>query len=151
MQIDPGLPTEGDDDYLPTIAVASCTERRSPAPSLGGLGAQDWYAVTNHHGNQLEREFSEACFAAIEESRRLGYDPTAWVDMIRRYGAAEAARRLLISGDIHTWFQRLVDLKRADLTIEWAALSEGWAPLFRDDHREAARWRLRQAGVDKRG
>lgn len=105
--------------------------------------------MTSPGGDELEREFAAACLVAIEESRRLGYDPTAWADMIRRHGAAEAARRLLVSGDIQTGFQRLVELDRADLTIEWAVVSERWAPLFRDEHRDAASWRLRQAGIDR--
>lgn len=105
--------------------------------------------MTLRGDDQLEREFADACLFAIEESRGLGYDPTAWADMVRRYGAAEAARRLLVSGGIQTGFQRLVDLDRVDLTIEWAVLSERWAPLFRDEHRDAARWRLRQAGIDR--
>lgn len=105
--------------------------------------------MTSRGDAQLEREFEDACLAAIEESRSLGYDPTAWADMIRRYGAPEAARRLLVSGDIQTGFQRLVDLGRVDLTIEWAVLSERWAPLFRDEHLDAARWRLRQSGIDR--
>ena len=101
--------------------------------------------------SELEREFAAACIAAIEESRRLGYDPVAWTEMAHRHGAAEAARRLLVSGDIQTGFQRLVALGRPDLTIECAALSERWAPLFHDSHREAARWRLRQAGIEDCG
>lgn len=67
--------------------------------------------------------------------------------MISKMGAAEAARRLVVSGDIQTGFGRLVQAGRPELTIEWEILNQRWDPLFSDQHREAARWRLRQAGI----
>jgi hypothetical protein len=67
--------------------------------------------------------------------------------MINHVGAAEAARRLVVSGDIQTGFGRLVQAGRPELTIEWEILNQQWDPLFSDQHREAARWRLRQAGI----
>lgn len=95
----------------------------------------------------LERAFHAASERAIEECRSLGYVPTVWMSMIRQVGAAEAARRLLLSGDIQSGFARLIKVGRPDLTIEWAALDDRWAPLFSESHREAAHWRLEQAGV----
>jgi len=61
-------------------------------------------------------------------------------------GAVAAARRLLASGDIQSGFERLIRMGRRDLTVEHAVLDEHWAPLFNESHREAARWRLTQAG-----
>jgi hypothetical protein len=69
--------------------------------------------------------------------------------MITSHGAAEAARRLVISGDIQSGFQRLVSLGRPDLTIEWAVADPYWRPLFGPQYREAAEWRLNQAGVTR--
>jgi hypothetical protein len=69
--------------------------------------------------------------------------------MINRLGAAEAARRLVVSGDIQTGFGRLVQAERPELTIEWEILNQRWDPLFSEQHREAARWRLRQAGIQQ--
>lgn len=98
---------------------------------------------------ELEDQFQTACDAAVEQCRSLKdrYDPTIWISMSRKLGAAEAARRLVISGDIQSGFDRLVKAKRPDLTIEWAILNSRWDPLFSDQHREAARWRLDQAGI----
>jgi len=111
--------------------------------------------VTGHYGSmsddfaepELERAFHVASERAIDECRLLGYTPTAWVSMLRQVGAAEAARRLLVSGDLQSGFSRLIELGRPDLTVEWAALGDRWAPLFSERHREAARWRLQQAGI----
>ena len=98
----------------------------------------------------LETEFRTACDAAVEACRTLSprYHPTVWITMLGKLGAPEAARRLIVSGDIQTGFGRLVEAGRPELTIEWAILDPKWGPLFREQHREAARWRLRQAGVD---
>ena len=98
----------------------------------------------------LEARFQAACDAAVETCRTLTppYIPTVWINMCRQLGAAEAARRLVVSGDIQTGFDRLVRAGRPQLTIEWALLDETWDPLFSDQHREAVRWRLRQAGVE---
>lgn len=100
----------------------------------------------------LEQEFQRACEVAIEECRRLGYVPTAWIGMINGPGgAAAAARRLLTSGDIQSGFERLIRMGRRDLTVEHAVLDDRWAPLFSEAHREAARWRLKQAGANASG
>jgi hypothetical protein len=99
---------------------------------------------------ELEARFQHACDAAVETCRTLTppYVPTAWINMSRRLGAAEAARRLVVSGDVQTGFDRLVQAGQPQLTIEWALLGETWDPLFSEQHRQAARWRLRQAGVE---
>jgi hypothetical protein len=95
----------------------------------------------------LEAGFQAACDAAVQACRKLTppYRPTAWISMASKWGAAEAARRLVITGDIQTGFERLVQAGRPELTIEWAILDPKWRPLFTDQHREAAAWRLRQA------
>jgi hypothetical protein len=97
-----------------------------------------------------EADYERECWAAIEECKTLvpPYHPTAWIAMVHRWGAAEAARRLLVSGDIQDGFQRLIDAHRVDLTVERSALYPRWHRIFRDSHREAARWRLRQAGAE---
>jgi hypothetical protein len=50
------------------------------------------------------------------------YSPTDWIGVVRRWGAAEAARRLLVNGDIQYGFRRLVQSGRPELTVEWSAL-----------------------------
>ena len=96
-----------------------------------------------------EAAYERATWDAIEECRNLSppYYPTIWIGMVRQRGAAEAARHLLVSGDIQDGFRRLVDAGRVDLTVEWSALHPRWHGIFQAPHREAARWRLRQAGI----
>ena len=97
----------------------------------------------------LAEEFEASCWNAVEACRSLTppYTPTAWIAMIRRFGAVDAARHLLVNGDVQSGFERLIRAGREDLTIEHAVLDPKWRGLFTDAHRDAARWRLRQAGV----
>src|SRR5436305_12454477 len=97
----------------------------------------------------LEDEFKEACLEAIDACAKLSppHYPTAWQTMIKNHGASEAARRLVVSGDIQTGFQRLVRAGRPELTIEYAITDPYWRPLFDAPHREAAQWRLDQANI----
>ncbi|BCJ64780.1 hypothetical protein GCM10009779_40750 [Polymorphospora rubra] len=64
----------------------------------------------------LESEFRAVCETAIETCLRLSppYRPTAWKGMIAALGAAEAARRLVVNGDIQTGFGRLVQAGRPE-------------------------------------
>ena len=93
----------------------------------------------------LEDEFQVACEEAVRECHGLGYAPTAWVAMMERHGAGEAAKRLLVSGDIQPGLLRLLKLGRVDLTVEHAVLLDRWHELFDDQDRELASWRLTQA------
>jgi hypothetical protein len=97
-----------------------------------------------------EDAYERATWEAIEECKHLTppYDPAVWIGMVRRWGAAEAARRLLVSGDIQYGFRRLISAGRHDLTVEWSALYPRWREIFGAPHREAAAWRLRQAGIE---
>ncbi|MEV4131457.1 hypothetical protein AB0J72_04760 [Dactylosporangium sp. NPDC049742] len=97
----------------------------------------------------LEDEFEAACLEAIDACGKLSppYHPTAWHRMISNHGAVEAARQLVVSGDIQTGFERLVRAGRPELTIEYAITDPYWRPLFGPQHREAAQWRLDQANV----
>jgi hypothetical protein len=106
-------------------------------------------AVTNRELGD-EAAYEQATWEAIAECRHLTppYEPTAWIAMVHRWGAAEAARRLLISGDIQDGFRRLIAAGRHDLTVEWSALQPRWNAIFGAPHQEAARWRLRQAGIN---
>lgn len=94
----------------------------------------------------LADDFHAECVRAVDECRHLGYVPTAWIGMMNGPGgAAAAARRLLVNGDIQTGFERLIQMGRVDLTVEYAVLQPRWHDLFEDQHPEAASWRLEQA------
>ncbi len=95
-------------------------------------------------------EFENACHEGIRRCRQLPskYIPTAWITMMNRYGAVEAAKRLLVSGDMQSGFERLVREGHPELTVEWMVCDSRWSRLFSDSERAAAEWRLQQAGID---
>lgn len=125
------------------------SQYRSHDVAQPDTGRSDVTASNTRPFAGLEAQFQDACDAAVEECRQLQppYIPKVWINLSRELGAAEAARRLVVSADIQTGFDRLVKAGRADLTVEWALLSPTWQSLFSDQHREAARWRLTQAGI----
>lgn len=57
--------------------------------------------------------------------------------MINRLGAVEAAKQLLLSGEVQEGFDRLVSMGRMDLTVEFAVLSSSWDRLFDARHRRS--------------
>lgn len=95
--------------------------------------------------DNLAAEFEEASRAAVAECKSFDYHPTIWVAMMDELGAVEAAKRLLVSPDVQSGFERLAKQGRVDLTIEFAVLNPKWERLFKPAEREAAWWRLQQA------
>ena len=57
--------------------------------------------------DRLAAEFDQASRAAVEDTRKFNYNPTVWVSMMNDLGAVSAARRLLLSPDIQSGFERL--------------------------------------------
>lgn len=97
----------------------------------------------------VEADFQRECEVAVDQCRLLtpSYAPRVWVRMMQEHGAVEAAKRLLVSPDIQSGFERLIRQGRVDLTIEMAVLNPRWERLFDQAHREAAWWRLTQAAI----
>lgn len=94
---------------------------------------------------ELRREFDRAIRQSIDESIRIGYIPTNFINMIEHAHPVEVTKRLIIAGDIQTGFTRLIGLGRPDLTIESICLEERFRPLFNRQELVAAQWRLDQA------
>jgi hypothetical protein len=95
-----------------------------------------WPGIGHLAAGRAEKPQVSAISASLQRSHT---HRTVWIGMVNKLGAAEAARRLVVSGDIQTGFERLVQAGRPELTIEWAILGIEWSPLFSEQHREAAR------------
>ena len=99
----------------------------------------------------LELEFEEACLADLAECRKLGYNPSYFLQMLEDYGAVETARRLINSDMVPDGFTRLYMLNRLDLTLEAGIVDN---PRFRSlfDQRTLANCeaRLAKAGYAAR-
>lgn len=81
----------------------------------------------------------------IRKSIQIGYTPRIFCRMRRQRGTVEAMRDLVVSSEIQSGFKRLKELNRLELSIEAAILQ--FPDEFTSEHRDAARWRLKQAGV----
>ncbi|MFN8228350.1 MAG: hypothetical protein U0R18_16720 [Mycobacterium sp.] len=87
--------------------------------------------------------FEADMWAGIEESKRLGYNPTRFIQLVKRYGAVEATRMVVDTKDPADGFVRLAWLmepRRPDLTSEQLVLN--YPDLFTDDVVTKAQQRL---------
>ena len=67
---------------------------------------------------QLEAAAHEIC----RDSRRLGYVPTRFLQMLNEQGALVTAHQMLASDHHHDGFTRLWALSRLDLSLECVVL-----------------------------
>lgn|GEM_PF-2048336 len=97
-------------------------------------------------GAQLSRKLDAAIAEAVQECRRIGYNPAYFVEMLHRHGGIETARRLITTRAASDGFTKLWELGRLDLSVEAVALRPELAPLFTRDELDAARRRLDDYG-----
>jgi 5-methylcytosine-specific restriction protein A len=71
-----------------------------------------------------------------------GYWAHYFLREVRRHGGMSVARKLLDANRVSTGFDRLVQARRADLSIEALALTPQFSHLFSEDERQTARSRL---------
>lgn len=94
---------------------------------------------------QLEIDFEQTMREACEESRRLGYYPARFLQSLQSKGAVPYAKELITSSGLQSGLKQLRKRNRLDLSIEHlVAEVPRFRPLFTDEEREAARWRLEQ-------
>ncbi|MFE2721734.1 hypothetical protein [Kitasatospora sp. NPDC059327] len=91
----------------------------------------------------LAREFERYVLAGIPGLQRKGYNPTLFLQMVRRHGAVEATKRLLSSAaGTSTGFATLWELGRLDASVEYAVCLPWFRELFSDEESERAERRL---------
>ena len=92
----------------------------------------------------LEQKFEHAVRSSLEEAREHGYYPTRFEEKMDQVGAIAYARELIASGELQSGLQRLKEMNRLDLSIEYLVAKTEFADLFSPEERDAARWRLEQ-------
>lgn len=92
----------------------------------------------------LEDEFEARVQESIAQSRSHHRDPAGFVSMLHRWGAVEAARRLVINGTIQDGLVKIVRMKLPELAIESIMLEPQFASLFSEEELKAASWRREQ-------
>ena len=71
-----------------------------------------------------------------------GYWPHYFLRAVRKDGGLVVARKLLAPGQASSGFGRLIEARRVDLSVEYIAMSERFAPLFTTTELEVAKDRL---------
>lgn len=92
----------------------------------------------------LEAQFDEDLRELLVNEREVGLKSSRTRQMVEEHGGVKTAHLLLepdrqLPPDTFGYLRRI---KRLDLTIEWHVVMEKYRPLFSDQEREIARWRL---------
>jgi hypothetical protein len=96
--------------------------------------------------SQLEKRFTTSLVQAVDECKRIGYNPSYFRQMLAEHGGVETARRLIDAPTISDGFIKLWELKRLDLLVEALVLRSEWAPLFTREELAKAALRLDEFG-----
>ena len=97
---------------------------------------------------ELVSQLEAAMHEIRRESRRLGYVPTRFLQMLNEQGVLVTAHQLLASDRHHDGFTRLWDLRRLALSLECVVLKPVFRPLSTEKELNIARCRLRKLDFD---
>lgn len=90
-----------------------------------------------------EAEFNRRMLRVYDDSRdKAGYRPIRYLQMVRRRGGVESARRLLAKKGISAGFEALTLAGHRDLTVESLVLEPTFRVFFSAEELEVARRRL---------
>ena len=91
----------------------------------------------------IEDEFhSEMESLYSRTGQATGYWPSRFLQAVRKQGGLAVAKRLLESGPVSAGFEKLIRSHRADLSVEFVAISERFSHLFTPEELEEADRRL---------
>ncbi len=94
-----------------------------------------------------ESALRHAFLAAVNECRKIGYNPTRFVQMLNERGAVNTARSLLNTTKVSEGFTELyLRRKRLDLSVEAIVLRSEHRDSFTASELGTARQRLRDVG-----
>ena len=91
---------------------------------------------------ELERRFHAAMLNISQETKKFGYSPVRFDQLVNYIGGLRTAQRLLGDQNISAGLMRLWEEGRFDLSMEALALKEPWRVLFTDAELSEARRRL---------
>lgn len=96
--------------------------------------------------DDLHAAFHRAALAQTDEFRRvIGHAPTRALQMIGKYGAVEATRKL-IQAPTTSGLTELYLVSRLDLSLEWLVVQDRYRALFTEDELRRADKTLRDHG-----
>jgi hypothetical protein len=86
--------------------------------------------------------FDQRLFVAIKEMQKFGYTPQYLINMISRYGAINAVKKLVIKPEISQGLQRLQKENALELSLESIILEPEWENIFTEKERDIAKKKL---------
>jgi len=93
-----------------------------------------------------DKQFHTALLMAVAECKKIGYNPSYFLQMIDDRGPVETARHLITSPHPSDGFTTLWEKRRLDLSVEAIALRPEFANLFARQELDDARDRLADYG-----
>jgi hypothetical protein len=92
---------------------------------------------------KLKAKFDAEMLDILESEREVGFSSNYFRRMVNEFGGVETAHRLLRpERQLPPMFAHLRRIGRTDLTVENRILKEQYRPLFSEDERAVARFRL---------
>ena len=97
--------------------------------------------------DKLESYFQRDMVKIYIEAKKLGYNPTRFLQMIDEYGGLGTAKKLLSTEEfVQDGVVILWKLSRLDLSVEALVLNNKYSELFTEHEKEIAGKRLKRLG-----
>ena len=96
---------------------------------------------------EIEKQFEQEVFEGCRQlSRKHGYTPTYFLQMVQERGAVRATKDLLATKDPSEGLNTLWHLGKLELSVEAMVLDSRYGSLFTEEERRIARKRLADLG-----
>ena len=89
--------------------------------------------MNDNQESKLRQEFTDDMMRMCQESSKLGYTPTYFMDMMKNMDGVDAAHILVGKREWSYGLKTLKEKKRWDLTIEAHVLKDKYSCLFSDE------------------
>ncbi|CAN3983482.1 HNH endonuclease [Kitasatospora purpeofusca] len=98
---------------------------------------------------ELGKRFEEYLLAGIPALKKAGYNPIAFLGMIKTSGGVSTAKKLLASAEDTSYgFARLWEKKKLDASVEFAVCLPWFRELFTEEELHRAEFRLTEHHFD---
>jgi DNA-binding transcriptional regulator YhcF (GntR family) len=96
---------------------------------------------------KLKKEFNDEVLQAVEESKKIGYVPTRFIQMLQQAdnNAFEVVQRL-VTKEATTGLEKLWEKDRLDLSVEALIVQREFQELFPDEIVKICKRKLKQFG-----
>ncbi|MEA2088571.1 MAG: hypothetical protein U9O55_01885 [Patescibacteria group bacterium] len=95
----------------------------------------------------LKKEFEKDIWQSYHKTKKAGYNPTIFFQMLQKYGGIETAKKLLApQNSIQYGFKKLDKLNILYLSVEALVLQDKYKKLFTEQELKIAKWKVENIG-----